>query len=96
MTALPNLPGGNNANAFWINNLGQVSGFAENGTFDSSCSMVTPFQTRRFQPVIWGPNGEIQRVLSPLVSKGDHPKGAWLFFQANSFLEGFHSRITTK
>ena len=71
MTALPNLPGGNNANAFWINNLGQVSGFAENGFFDSSCSQVTPFQVERFQPVIWGPNGEIQRVLSPLVSKGD-------------------------
>jgi probable HAF family extracellular repeat protein len=71
LTALPNLPGGNNANAFWMNNLGQVSGFAENGTFDSSCSQVTPFQVQRFQPVIWRPNGEIQRVLSPLVSKGD-------------------------
>jgi uncharacterized membrane protein len=71
MTALPNLPGGNNANVFWINNLGQVSGSAENGTLDSSCSQVTPFQVHRFQPVIWKPNGEIQRVLSPLVSKGD-------------------------
>jgi probable HAF family extracellular repeat protein len=70
-TVLPNLPGGNNANAFWINNAGQVSGFAENGTFDSSCSQVTPFQVQHFQPVIWGPNGAIQRVLSPLVSKGD-------------------------
>jgi probable HAF family extracellular repeat protein len=69
MTVLPNLPGGNNANVFWINNLGQISGVAENGTFDSSCSMVTPFQVYRFQPVIWGPNGEIQRVLSPLVTK---------------------------
>jgi probable HAF family extracellular repeat protein len=71
MTALPNLPGGNNANAFWMNNLGQVSGFAENGTLDSSCSQVTPFQVQRFQPVIWKPNGEIQRVLSPLKAKGD-------------------------
>ena len=71
LTALPNLPGGNNNNAFWINNLGQVSGFAENDIPDSSCSIVTPFQVRRFQPVIWGPNGKIQRVLSPLVSKGD-------------------------
>jgi len=71
MTALPNLPSGNNANAFWINNLGQVSGFAENGTFDSSCSQVTPFQVQRFQPVIWKPSGEIQRVLSPLTAKGD-------------------------
>jgi len=71
ITALPNLPGGNNANVFWINNRGQISGVAENGTFDPSCSIVTPFQVYRFQPVIWGPNGEIQRVLSPLVSKGD-------------------------
>ena len=71
MTALPNLPGGNNANAFWMNSLGQVSGVAENDIPDSSCSVVTPFQGRHFQPVIWGPNGEIQRVLSPLVSKGD-------------------------
>ena len=71
MTALPNLPGGHNANAFWINSLGQVSGFAENGTPDSSCSQGTPFQAQRFQPVTWKPNGEIQRVLSPLVSAGD-------------------------
>jgi probable HAF family extracellular repeat protein len=69
ITPLPNLPGGNNANVFWMNNLGQVSGVAENSTFDSSCSAVTPFQVHRFQPVIWGPNGEIQRVLSPLVTK---------------------------
>jgi probable HAF family extracellular repeat protein len=71
MTLLPNLPGGNNANVFWINNAGQVSGFAENGIADSSCSNVTPFQVYRFQPVIWGSNGAIQRVLSPLTSKGD-------------------------
>jgi len=66
MTVLPNLPGGNNANVFWINNRGEVSGVAENGIFDLSCSAVTPFQVLRFQPVIWGPNGDIQRVLSPL------------------------------
>jgi probable HAF family extracellular repeat protein len=66
MTVLPNLPGGNNASVFWINNRGQISGVAENGTFDSSCSQVTPFQVQRFQPVIWGPGGEIERVLSPL------------------------------
>src|ERR1019366_328688 len=71
MTVLQLVPGGNNANVFWMNNLGQISGVGENGTFDASCSTVTPFQVYRFQPVIWGPNGEIQRVLSPLVSKGD-------------------------
>jgi len=71
MTALPSLPGGNNTNVFWMNNLGQVSGFAENGTFDLSCSQGTPFQKQRFQPVIWRTNGQIQRVLSPLTAKGD-------------------------
>jgi probable HAF family extracellular repeat protein len=71
MIALPNLPGGHNANVFWVNNPGEISGVAENGTFDPSCSTVTPFQTYRFQPVIWGPNGAIRRVLSPLLSKGD-------------------------
>jgi len=71
MTALPNLPGGHNNNAFWMNNRGQVSGFAEFDVRDASCAQATPFQTLRFRPVIWGPNGQIQRVLSPLVSKGD-------------------------
>jgi len=66
MIALPDLPGGNNANVFWTNDLGQVSGVAENGSFDSSCSQVTPFQVQRFQAVVWGPGGQIQRVLPPL------------------------------
>ena len=71
LTPLRNLPGGNNNNVFWMNNRGQASGFAETSTTDSTCATGTPFQVRQFQPVIWGPNGEIQRVLSPLVSKGD-------------------------
>jgi probable HAF family extracellular repeat protein len=66
MTALPNLPGGNNANAFWANNLGQISGVGETGDIDPSCSQVTPFQVHRFQAVVWGPNGQIQRPLPPL------------------------------
>jgi len=83
MKALPNLPGGNNANAFWMNNLGQISGDAETDTEDPSCSsgpngpiepngLAGPNLKRDFVPVIWGPNGEIQKVLSPLVSKGDN------------------------
>ena len=69
MTALPTLEGGHNAAAFDINNRGQVSGFAENGTRDSTClTGGTPFQVIRFEAVIWGPDGEI-RELSPL--KGD-------------------------
>src|SRR5258708_3030986 len=37
MRALPTL-GGNNGQATAINNRGQITGFAENGTVDSSCS----------------------------------------------------------
>jgi len=70
--ALPRLPGGNNANPFWINNRGEVSGHAETGVSDPSCSAVTPSQVRRFLPVVWSPNGHIERVLSPLLSKGDN------------------------
>jgi probable HAF family extracellular repeat protein len=66
MTALPTLPGGNNGQAYWVNDEGQVIGFAENGTPDSTC--VTPFQVLRFEAVIWGPKGEV-RELHPL--KGD-------------------------
>lgn len=64
LTALPTLPGGNNDQAYWLNNRGQVVGFSENGIQDSTC--ITPYQVLRFEPVIWGPNGEIQKELSPL------------------------------
>ena len=40
LTALPALPGGNNSQAYGINNRGQVVGFAENGTPDPTC--ITP------------------------------------------------------
>jgi probable HAF family extracellular repeat protein len=66
LIALPNLTGGNNANAFALNDQGQVAGFAENGTPDGTCA--TPFQVRRFEAVIWGRDDNI-RGLPPL--KGD-------------------------
>jgi uncharacterized membrane protein len=66
MTQLKNLKGGNNANVFWMNNLGEVSGVAETDVSDPSCSSVTPFQVRRFKGVVWGPNGDIERTLEPL------------------------------
>jgi probable HAF family extracellular repeat protein len=74
LTALPTLPGGNNAKAFWLSNRGQVVGFSENGTRDPTCAPGTPSQVLRFEAVIWGPNGEIQE-LSPL--KGDTVGFAW-------------------
>ena len=70
MTALPNLPGGYNANAFGINDRGQLAGFAETGFADTACAEATPFQVNRFQAVLWGPGGEIQK-LSPLERMGD-------------------------
>ena len=51
MSALPTL-GGNNGQATAINNRGQITGFAENGTVDSSCS-ANATNTRIQLPVIW-------------------------------------------
>jgi probable HAF family extracellular repeat protein len=65
MTALSNLKGGNNGQAYWTNNQGQTVGLAENGTADSTCSTGTPFQALRFEAVVWEPNGKI-RELRPL------------------------------
>lgn len=66
LTALPNLPAGNNAAAFDLNNRGQIVGFAENGVHDSTClTGGTPFQVTQFEAVLWGANGKI-RELPPL------------------------------
>jgi len=66
MTPLPTLPGGNNGNAFNLNNRGVVVGFSETGVRDSTClAGGTPFQVFRFEAVIWSPKGEI-RQLRPL------------------------------
>jgi probable HAF family extracellular repeat protein len=51
MRALPTL-GGNNAQASAMNNRGQITGFAENGTVDSSCS-ANATNNRIQLPVIW-------------------------------------------
>ncbi len=70
LTALPTLPGGHNANAFGLNNSGQIIGFSENGVHDASCALGTPFQVTRYEAVIWEANGAI-RELPPLQEKGD-------------------------
>ena len=51
MRALPTL-GGNNAQASAMNNRGQITGFAENGTVDSSCP-ANATNNRIQLPVIW-------------------------------------------
>jgi len=65
LTALQPLAGGNNANAFDVNNLGQVVGVAENGTRDDTCVSGMAFQVLRFEAVRWGLDGRIQ-ALRPL------------------------------
>lgn len=55
LTALPTLPGGNNAEAFFTNKSGETVGASETGTPDSTCA--TPFQVRRFEGVKWAPDG---------------------------------------
>src|ERR1700751_5514441 len=71
MTPLSTL-GGNNSEALWLNNRGQVVGFAENTHEEANCA--TPGQRLRFKAVIWQPNGEI-RKLHPL--HGDTVGFAW-------------------
>jgi probable HAF family extracellular repeat protein len=63
MTALRNLPGGHNSQAYSINNQGQVAGFAENGIFDSTC--IVPSQAMRYEAALWEPDGYV-RELAPL------------------------------
>lgn len=62
MEALRPLHGGDNSQAYWTNNRGQVVGLAENGILDSTCGAATPFQVLRFEAVMWGPNGKIHEL----------------------------------
>jgi probable HAF family extracellular repeat protein len=70
LSAIRNLPGGNNSVPIGINNLGQIVGWAETGVQDPTCATATAFQVLRFQAVKWELNGDIS-ILSPLKSKGD-------------------------
>ena len=59
MTALPTL-GGNNGEAFGVNNRGQAVGLAETATQDPSC---IPPQVLDFEAVIWGPKpGQVETL----------------------------------
>jgi len=55
LTALPTLPGGNNAEAFFTNKSGEVVGVSEIGTPDGTCA--TPTLVRRFEGVKWALDG---------------------------------------
>src|SRR5580698_1942006 len=68
MSALPTL-GGNNGQASAINNYGQIVGFAENGTVDSSCPAGTT--NNRIQlPALWK-NGKAQALPTGSDPDGD-------------------------
>jgi len=64
LTALPTLPGGNNAEAFFVNKRGQAVGVSEIGTLDATCA--TPNQVQRFEGVRWAPDGT-PTPLAPLL-----------------------------
>ena len=68
MSALPTL-GGNNGQASAINNRGQIVGFAENGSVDSTCP-PGKVNNRIVLPVLWE-NGNAQ----PLPTLGSDPDG---------------------
>ena len=65
LKGLPNLKGGRNGQAYWINKHGQLAGFTETGVLDSTCASSVPFQALQFEAVIWGPQGNV-RELKPL------------------------------
>jgi probable HAF family extracellular repeat protein len=65
LTALPTLPGGHNAQAYGLNNFGQVVGFSETEVEDSTCATSIPGQVFRYKPVIWEPDGAIRKLRLP-------------------------------
>lgn len=54
MLPLPTL-GGNNGFAAGVNDLGEVTGWAENTVRDPSCDTAGSGQVLQFRPVVWGP-----------------------------------------
>ena len=70
MRPLLPLPGGTHSFAAGANNLGEITGWAENGVVDDKC--VAP-QKLQFKPVIWGPGRRAAQAL-PLI--GDDTSGA--------------------
>jgi len=74
MSALPTL-GGNNGQASAINNGGQIVGFAENGSADSTCP-PPPFPRNQIQlPVLWK-NGKAQAL--PTVDRDPDGDAFWI------------------
>jgi probable HAF family extracellular repeat protein len=83
MRALPTL-GGNNGQASAINNRGQIVGFAEDGTVDSSCA-AGKTNNRTQLPVLWE-NGKASAKALPT---GNDPSGNALWINDNGQIVGF-------
>jgi probable HAF family extracellular repeat protein len=83
MSALPTL-GGNNGQASAINNRGQIVGFAEDGTVDSSCP-AGKTNNRTQLPVLWE-NGKAKAKALPT---GNDPSGNALWINDNGQIVGF-------
>ena len=83
MSALPTL-GGNNGQASAINNRGQIVGFAEDGTVDSSCPAGNT-NNRTQLPVLWE-NGKAKAKALPT---GNDPGGNALWINDNGQIVGF-------
>jgi len=83
MLALPTL-GGNNGQASAINNRGQIVGFAEDGTVDSSCPANKP-NNRTELPVLWE-NGKAKAKALPT---GSDPGGNALWINDKGQIVGF-------
>ena len=81
MSALPTL-GGNNGQASAINNRGQIVGFAEDGTVDSSCP-ANKTNNRTQLPVLWE-NGKAKALPT-----GNDPGGNALWINENGQIVGF-------
>ena len=83
MKALPTL-GGNNGQASAINNRGQIVGFAEDGTVDSSCP-ANKTNNRTQLPVLWE-NGKAKAKALPT---GNDPSGNALWINDKGQIVGF-------
>jgi probable HAF family extracellular repeat protein len=83
MSALRTL-GGNNGQASAINNRGQIVGFAEDGTVDSSCP-ANKTNNRTQLPVLWE-NGKAKARALPT---GNDPSGNALWINDNGQIVGF-------
>jgi uncharacterized membrane protein len=60
IAALPALQGGNNSQAYWTNNGGEIAGFSETAVFDNTCAV--PYQKLRFEGVRWAADGAPNRL----------------------------------